>query len=252
MANENLLNQDPDQVTIDESKDYLSELVGEGKKFADHKALAKGKAYSDAHITILERRFDELSDEYRKLKEDSSAGAKLQDLLDKLETTQQQLASRETNPNSNEDTKPALKLDDVESLIDSRMSQRELSRREESNYNQVKAKLTERYGTNYGAALKEYIQTEKLDLTDEDVNQMARRNPNLFIKTFGLNEQTGENFTSPPRSNVNTFSPKPKEKRGWSYYMDLKKKDPLSWMDKKIAIQMEKDAREQGEDFYKN
>lgn len=242
---DNLLSQNDDLVQIDESKDYLAELVGDDKKFKDTKALAKGKAFSDAHIAILERRFDALSADYLKLKEQADAGAKLQDLLDKLET--QQISSRESNPNSNEVQQKPVGLDEIESLVSSKIEQRERSAREQANYDTVQAKLLERLGSNYKGVLKK--QATDLNMSDEEVNQLARRNPTLFFKTFDLNATQTESFQSPTRTS-NTFSPKPTEKRTWSYYLKMKEKDPRAWLDRKIAIQMEKDAQALGRDFF--
>lgn len=243
---DNLFNQNDDLVEIDESKDYLAELVGENKKFKDAQALAKGKAFSDAHIAILEKRFDTLSADYLKLKEEADAGAKLQDLLNKLET--QQLTSREdTQNNSNEVQQKPVGLAEIESLVSSKIEQRERSAKEQENYNLVEAKLLERLGSNYKTVLKK--QANELRMTDEEVNALARKNPTLFFKTFDLNAQTQDNFQAPPRQS-NTFSPKPPEKRTWSYYLKLKEKDPKAWLDKKIAIQMEKDAQQLGREFY--
>lgn len=249
MTQDNLLNADDQVIELDENKDYFAELVGEGKKFKDEKALAKAKAYSDAHIATLERQNEEYRQMALKNYETANAGAKLQELLDKLEATQQQLTSRETNPSSNEDTQPALKLDEVESLVSSKIQQHERTRTEQENFKLVEAKLKERHGNNYKSVLKQ--QSEALGLSDDDVNLMARRNPNLFVKTFDLNvAPQGTSFSTPPKGSP-AFTPKGPEKRGWSYYVELKKKDPKAWLDKKTAIQMEKDAQALGEEFYK-
>lgn len=247
---DNLLNVQEDQPQIDENKNYLEELVGDNKKFKDAEALAKGKAYSDAHIAILEKRFDELSEDYRKLKKDADARAQLQDLLDKMESQTQQTTSRETTVNSNEvQTKPALGLDEVESLLDSKLTQREQARKERDNFAKVEALLKEKLGSNYQRILKE--KSEELGLSDEEVNSMAKKNPNLFSKTFDLDaKMQGESFQAPPR-NSSAFAPRAPQVRGWSFYQELKKKDPNAWMQPKIAIQMEKDAQAMGiEKFY--
>src|SRR5688500_13285080 len=57
-------NDGPDPV--DEDKDGEAELVGEGKKFKDHKSLAKGKAESDAFISHLQKELAEMREELNK------------------------------------------------------------------------------------------------------------------------------------------------------------------------------------------
>ena len=245
MTQDNLLNVEPDLVSIDETKDWHAELVGEGKKYADEKALALSRVHADRHIAFVESENAEMRNEILRLKQEANAGAKLQELLDKLDS-QQQLTSREQTPHSNEDIKPALKLDEVESLVSSKIQQHEQQRREQDNYNQVKAKLTERFGNNFKTVLKD--KSDALGLSDEEVNTMARKNPNLFIKTFDLNAQS-ETFQTPPRTS-GIFSPKLPQKRNWNYYQDLKKKTG-AW-DKATRLQMEKDAQALGEAFYEN
>jgi len=237
-----------DEIHVDESKNYLEELVGDNKKFKTPEDLAKGKYVSDNYIQILERRLDEMRDEYKKVREENIAGQKLQDLLDKLEN--QQLPSRDKPKDSNEDKAVSYDPKEVESLVSSSILRYEQTKKETENFNSVREKLQELYGRNYKDALKE--QSEILGLTDDEVNSMARRSPKLFFKTFDLDKQRGENFQAPPRSDKrsDSFAPRKPERRTWSYYQDLKKKNPLAWMDKKIAIQMEKDAQALGQDFY--
>lgn len=249
MTQDNLLEQNDDQVLIDENKDFFAELVGEGKKFKDEKALAKAKAYSDAHITLLERKLDAMSEDYRKAMEQMRAGATLQEQIDKLSQIQQQLTSRDDTVNSNEDNQPKLSLDQIESLVTTKIQQTEQQRRETENWKKVQTKLTERLGNNYKAVLKE--QSDQLGLTDDEVNSMARRNPTLFFKTFDLNEsKSTESFQAPPKGINTGFAPKGSQYKKWSYYRELQLKDPTAWSDKKIRLQMEKDAQALGADFY--
>src|SRR3990167_9931986 len=101
MTDENLLNPDTtdDSVQLDPDTDYLKLLTGPGGKFYDPdekmalQKLSRGKYEADAFIPILEKRLDEIRKDYVKTREENIAGAKLQELLDKLELNQQ-LASR--------------------------------------------------------------------------------------------------------------------------------------------------------------
>lgn len=248
--NDSLFNEVNNQDSIDENKDYFAELVGEGKKFKDEKALAKAKIYSDRHIATLEQEIAAKDAEYLQLREQATAGAKLQALLDRLEAQQeQQLTSREQNPNSNEDTKPSsVDLTQIESLFDNKLKQHEQKRLEDTNWEKVKTKLEEKYGEKYFVALQD--QAANLGLTKKEVDDMARRNPSLFYKTFDLTETKSETFRAPPKS-TSTFTPKGEKRRNYAYYQALNKEKPGIWLnDSKIRIQMEKDAQEQGEAFY--
>lgn len=249
---DNLLDETlDDQVKVDESKNYLEELVGPGKKFATAEDMAKGKYISDGYVTILEKRLDAAREEMKTLRDQNIAGPKLQELIDKYDALEKQLATRQTTQQSNEDTKAAYDPKQVESLIDSRVHLIEQQKRENDNFKLVQDKLKERFGNNYQTLLK--TQSNTLGLTDDEVNSMARRNPNLFMKTFDLNvPKNNDNFQTPPKSNMRSdnFAPRTNEKRTWSYYEELRKKDPQAWFDPKIAVQMDKDSQALGEKFY--
>jgi hypothetical protein len=244
----NLLDNSNDQIELDPNKKYYDELVGEAKKFKDNEALARGKFEADIHIQTLQRRLDEMREDYKKVYEESKTAPKLQDLLNKIEQMQTP-ASRETPP-SNEDNRPAaIDPEQIESLISNKLMQHEQTRKQTENLNLVQTKVKERFGDNFKSALKQ--QADALGLTDDDVNNMAKNNPNLFFKTFDVNTPRGnELFQTPPQSERNGFTPKGNQKRTLSYYENLRKQDPMLYYDPKIAVQMDKDAQALGNEFF--
>lgn len=247
--------QDPLQ--IDEDKDYLKELTAPGGKFDRSKyqselemyqAIAKGKFLADQMVDIKNQREDELRAEYTKVVNENKAKADLQELIDQM---QQNRLTNSEQTQAKEDTQP-IKLEDMESLFDQKYEARRLRERQEDNLNQVQNKLKTTWGDNYSRTLKQ--KTEELDLSEEDVLAMARSNPKLLYRTFGLDQQQGRDnlFNSPPRSQqrADSFAPSGPRKRTWSYYDDMKKTNPNLYFDRKIAVQMMKDLEEQGEAFY--
>ena len=248
---EKLFDQTDDPVEIDPNKNYLEELVGDGKKFKSPEDLAKGKYEADQFIAVKNRQYDDLYSEYTKLREEHNAGAKLQELLDQLKEQQQlQQDSSRNNTDTNEGTPPAIKPEDIDNLLEKRLTEREQRQREQVNLNVVRDKLTERFGRASFNALKE--QADQLGLSETDLENMSRRNPKLFFKTFGLDEtQTGEGFQAPPKTQQrkDNFAPNV-QKRTLSYYNELRKNKPGLYLDPKISIQMRKDMEELGEDVF--
>lgn len=236
-------------IQVDPNKNYLEDLVGDGKKFKDVEALAKGKYMSDTYIPVLERQLDELRGDYNKLREEYNAGPKLQELLDQI-TNKQQLADNTPQINDGVDTKvPAYDPKEIESLVSSKILEHENTKKQQDNYNQIRTKLLERFGENYKNVLKE--QSENLGLTDEFVNDLARKHPSVFLKTFGLDKAPqGENFQSPPNSSArsDSFSPQT-TKRTWSYYQKMKKENPDLYRNPKTQVQMHHDAISLGREF---
>lgn len=244
----NLFEQDNDQVHIDENKNYLAELVGEGKKFKSAEDLAKGKAYSDQYIPILERRLDQLTADYKALSEEYNAGPKLKELIDRLKTPQNN-SGNENTPQVIEPPVPALAPEKVEEIVTRKLTELERGRQEESNYNQVKSKLIERFGNNFQPAFKE--QVESLGLSLDFANDLARKSPHAFLKTFGLEQPVRQdNFQAPPRSGLRNDSFAPAvEKRTWAYYQKMRREQPELYRDPQTAVQMQQDAIRLGKEF---
>jgi hypothetical protein len=233
---------------LDPNKDYLAELVGDGKKFKTPQDLAKGKYEADNYVSLLTKKLDQLRDDYTKLDTDYKARAKLEELMDKHFNSQQQ-SSSETNLTANDRDKPGIDPKQIEELVDTRIKQTKQFEREQANLSKVKDKLVERFGSNYQTILNERI--ESLELSAEDVNALAKKSPTALFKALELEAPTQDSFQAPPRSQKrsDTFSPKGGPKRTWSYYQDLKKANPQLYNDPKITIQMEKDYLALGDSF---
>lgn len=242
-------NLDDNPVKVDDSVNYLNELVGEGKKFKTVEDLAKGKALADGYVDHLKSRLDEMRGDYTRLREEQAARAKLEDLLDQINTGRtQQKTETHQEPDVKQQQMP-FDPKEMESLVQSKILEHESSKKQQDNYNLVRNKLQERLGDNYQAVLKE--QTENLGLTEAFVNDLARNHPQVLFKTLGLDTiPNREGFMSPPRSNTRSDSFKPNvQKRSWSYYQKMKRDDPKKYRDSQTHVQMWKDHIELGKEF---
>lgn len=232
---------------FDQNKDYLSELVGDGKKFKTAAELARGKAEADAYISTLTKKLDADRIDYLELKKQATAQASLEDLVRQLQAGQQNVIPAPT-PNAGE-VKPSYDPKEIETLISNKIEQTRQQDKMNENFNKVQTKLKERYGNNSASVLKE--QADMLGLSKEDVNGLAMKSPEAFFRTMGLNDvEPKDNFHNLPRSNVNSgnFAPKT-QKRTWSYYQDMKKNQPELYRNPKTTIQMHKDSAELGAAF---
>jgi hypothetical protein len=234
---------------IDLNKNYLEELVGEGKKFKSPEDLARGKFESDNYIKILQQRFDELREDHERVRSESAAKARLEEILDKMDKFQK---DDDHTDNPNDDVRqPESKPFDpkqLEDLIASKFTERELQRKQQENFTAVKEKLKEHYGENYQSALKDQI--DNLGLTKEFFNDLAKNHPNVLFRTLGLDQPTQKQpMIAPPRGSA-TFKPSTPKKRTYSYYQQMRKDNPKLYFDREIAVQMHNDAQEQGEAFF--
>jgi hypothetical protein len=246
MTEQTLLDNSNTEPVLDPSKNYYDQLVGEGRKFLDNESLAKGKYESDIHIRNLELRMDQMREDYLKERDSNAQRAKLEDLIEKLETRATTTTTESTTP-ANVDSKPRIDPDQLPTLISKEIQSYEVNKGRANNFNAVKAKLIERFGTNYQTSVKDRL--DSLGLTAEFADNLAKTSPNAFFNTLGLNEVPQTDNTAPPRSST-TFRPTGPTKRKYSYYQELRKKDPKAYYDPKIAIEMDRMSQELGDEFF--
>ena len=207
--------------------------------------LLTAKAKSDLYIKTLEAKLDSVSSDYIAIKEQQQTGAQLQDLLDRLDNPNRQ---QEPNTNQNVQEPTGIKPEDVEALINKKLTDHQLQLKQQDNFNAMQAKLKQSLGDEYIPAYKQRLDT--LGLTKEFADDLARNHPTVFIKTFGLDEQRQSNTQPLPRSNVRQASFAPSTpKRDWNYYQELKKTNPRLYLDPKLTLQMHDDAIALGDDF---
>lgn len=223
---------------FDQNKNYLEELVGEGKKFKTVEDLARGKAEADHFITHKNKEFDELREDALKWRAEATAQAKFQELVTKLEnkgTTNEPAITPAANVEQ-----PILDQKKIEDIISIRLQEIEARKNEKSNLDKVDQRLRERFGDNARSILKDKMNT--LGMTDEDLKFLAKRSPEAALNAIGVNQQQTENFQSPPRSSLRSdnFSPQ-SELRDAVYYEKLRKTDPKKYFDPKISTQRLKD-----------
>lgn len=239
----------PETNTIDPQKNYRDELVGEGKKFKTDEDLARGKYESDAYINTLTKKLDEVQADMLRIKQESDARASLEDLVTQMKTPKEPAVNTITPSVLDGNTKPYLSNpDEVKHIASSTYNEMKLREQEDNNLDLIVGKLKERYGDNYTSQLK--TQATSLGLSDQEVEAMARRTPNVLIKALGLDARQGEGFQAPPRSGTRTdqFSPNV-PKRTWAYYQNLKKTNSTLYWDPKTTVQMHKDAEALGTAF---
>ncbi len=210
--------------------------------------LEAAKAESDLYINTLLARLDDFKDlrnDYLQLKDQQQTGVQLKELLDRMDNPSRQPQEQHQNV---QEQPTGIKPEDVEALIAKKISDRELSLKQQDNFTAMQAKLKQTYGEDYSSTYKQRLDT--LGLTKEFADELARNHPTVFTKTFGLDEPQRLNSQSLPRSNVrpSSFAPSA-QKRDWNYYQELKKTNPRMYLDPKIAVQMHNDAIELGAAF---
>lgn len=225
-------------------------MVGEGKRYDSPEAIARAKIFQDAHIKRIEAENAKLREDYTRAREENIAKAKLEELLDQIQGNRSTTPTPDTQPTVREEK--GIDPKQIESLIDSKFRQAELTRTYNQNLDLVKNKLVERFGPDYTNAYKQQI--ERLDLTKEEADDLARRKPTTFLHLLGLDQPKPlqQQYSPPPRSNVsntNNPMPLPPEKRTWAWYENLRKTNKTAYLDSKTQVQMLQDRMELGPAF---
>lgn len=235
-----------DQVQIDPNKNYLEELVGEGKKFKTQEDLARGKAEADAYIEHMKARMDELRQDYTKLHEQHNAGPSLKETLDQYIAELKQ--SQGTNqPLGQEDKSAPLDEAKIADIIKQHIAANKQLDVEEGNARKVESRLQEAYGPNYKQIVSQQI--NQLGISVDFFNNLARTSPQAVYNTLRLDDRHQEVFQSPPTSTQRN-DPFAKNNRTETYYEKMRRERPLEYRNPKTQDQMFKDINDQGEAFF--
>lgn len=219
---------------IDPTKNYLEELVGEGKKYKDPAALALSKVHADRLIEDLKRQNAEAQSELQ-------TRNRLEELL--TQATQQRNDPRpdpvDHNQNRN-DVVNDLTPEKIESLISERLTQHERNRSASENVRAVKQELSKQFGDDMTGALTRAAR--EAGVTTEWLEQQAQVNPKLVINLVQANQPKREAYLTPPSNALNPDLAPQSDERTWAYYQKVKSKDSKYYESKEVQAQMHRDA----------
>lgn len=232
----------------DANIDYLKELTKPGGKFDRSKykddtemyqAIAKGKYHGDKTLEAKLEQFDQLREDFLQMKATSTAQAKLDELVTRLESRRNEPDT--TNNGINE--QPQIDLTKLEELATQKalaaIQQHELSKKESENLAVVESRLRERFGDSAKQVLRDRMNT--LGLTADDLKVLAKKSPDVAINALGIT-QVQQGYQNPPMSNIRSDSFKPNvDIRDAVYYEKLRRENPKDYYSDKISVQRLKD-----------
>lgn len=230
----------------DPNKNYIEELVGDDKKFKTVDDLAKGKFEADQFI-------ERLTKEMNDLRQELNTRLTLEEYLNKIQGGpggEQHKDDDPPNEPKGGDGSPGLKPEDIQRLIDERVSKREQERVQESNLKLVKDTLVSQFGPQYSSKLEEI--GNNLGMSKEDITDMARLRPKALLALVGAAPGASQQQTlfTPPAGTNTASQPRGSVERTKSYYDKMKASDPKGYWNPKIQNQMHQDALRLGEKFF--
>jgi len=236
--------------TSDETQpSFVEKLVqAKGENWRDPEVLAKGKLEADSYVTQLE-------EQNRQLREDLGKNDYASQVLDAIkgkaaDTSTAKDFEADTNiAGVKEDgTPPTLGEDELKSLVEKALLERESKKSTEQNLKQVEETLKGQYGDNLGQALQS--KANELGLSMGRMEQLASESPTAFLALFGDNKQQNTRG-SMLHSTINTegANMQSSTERNWSYYQKLRRENPNEYFTPKVQQQLMQDRIKMGERF---
>jgi len=241
--------EDPTVEERNDEPDFLFELVGDGKKFRDAQALARGKKEADDFIEELKRQNEELRKEL-----DKQDYAK--ELLENMKTENQHLHTKEA-PVDEDHTKSKVEGSegsdvDIESIVEQALSKREQANKAQGNRTKVNQKLHEVWGDKAAEMLRE--RANELDLDFDSLKEVSERSPTAFFRMLGIDSNSNKPPASPPKGDKNTMayessSANTSGDRTWAWYEELRRNNRRKYFSPEVQRQLMEDKRRMGDKF---
>ena len=232
----------PVDIQTNDATDPYEALVGEGKKFADAKALAKAKLEADSFIEQLKREADEMRKEV-------SSKATIDEIMTQIRALSPrppQVEQPQTPPNANTATP-----EELETVVAKLLEKRTIEDRVKSNRQLVEEKLAEKWGADAQVNLNR--KAKELGVTLESLQKMALETPTVLFAALGLNGPTTQ--VAPPVAPRSTQRvPEAPDvingRRTKAFYQAMKQRNPTEYFSAKVRQQEMKDALALGESFF--
>jgi hypothetical protein len=232
--------------TPPEITSFKEHLVGEGKKFADDEALARGKYEADEFIEQLKREQDELRKEL-------ATRMTLEEFWEKTHSQSKTNEDQGTPPprepaaQSNAPTK-----EEIAELVRQQLSEATTQSQKVRNVEYVKSELAKTFGPNFSEKLRQ--RAEELGSSIDFLGSMAETQPKAFLTlmTGGVVTTTPPRHDAPPRTQVRTEGPSPKTGKTFKDYERIRRENPTLYWQASTQQEIFKAAKELGEAFYKS
>lgn len=204
----------------EDDKDYLSTLVGDGKKYANSEELARAYYNADLHIRELREDIDA-----QKARETSA-----QEVLEEIRKNK---STESAPPANNASEAPPITKDDIAEVVQSSLTMREQVAKAQANVDASLAKLDEVYGSREASLRAVRQVTGGNEELGKIVDELSRTDPDamtVFV-TAKVNPQSVQTNTpgNESGSGVRAGPELPEGVITWSKARELKKQDPAQY-----------------------
>lgn len=227
---------------------YLQKLVEtRGENWKDPEVLAKGKMEADAYIKNLEDQLSQMRDDLGK----QDYAAKLLQQLEgraSASTTDKPLESNTNTSGTVTEghTNLAVSENDLKSLVEKTLTERELQATANQNISAVDSKLQDMYGTEASNVLLN--KSKELGISLERMQNLASESPSAFFTLIGEKQ---ESFKPMTQGSIRTdgVAMQSSAQRDWSYYQKLRRENRNEYYSPKVQQQLMEDKMRMGDKF---
>ena len=239
--NETQVQENPSQ------ESFLDKLVqAKGENWKNPEVLAKGKLEADGYIKNLE-------DQLTQMREDLKKQEYKNEVLDQLQTkaAESTAATNEVPNNNNSSTRDQnttanFSEEDLKSLVEKTLGQRELEAKVNGNLQLVDKELEGSFGTEAKAQIER--KAEELGMSIDRLRDIAAESPNAFFALIGENKRPVSPMVagSVRTEGVNMQS---STERDFNYYQKLRRDNRNLYYSAKTQQQMFEDKSRLGDKF---
>ena len=226
---------------------FVQKLVeAKGDNWKDPEVLAKGKIEADGYIKELEGQLSNM-------REDLSKQDYAKDLLEQLQNkaadpinAKNAMPNNDTGGTSEGNTNPNLSEEDLKSLVERTLTERDKDSVVKQNLNLVNEEMEKSYGTDASAKIQD--KAKELGLTIERMQEIAAESPTAFFTLIG---EPKKNFKPMVEGSVRTegVNMQASNERDWSYYQNLRRDNRSLYYSPKIQRQLIEDKNRLGGKF---
>ena len=226
---------------------FVQKLVeAKGDNWKDPEVLAKGKIEADGYIQKLE-------EQLTNMREDLGKQDYAKDLLEQLQNkaadpinAKNAMPNNDTGGTSEGNTNPNLSEEDLKSLVERTLTERDKDSVVKQNLNLVNNEMEKSYGTDASAKIQN--KAKELGLTIERMQEIAAESPNAFFNLIG---EPKKDFKPMVEGSVRTegVNMQASNERDWSYYQNLRRDNRSLYYSPKIQRQLIEDKNRLGGKF---
>lgn len=230
------------------SPSVLGDLVGDGRKFNDVEALAKGKLEADKFI-------EQMKQENATLKADLEKQAYRLGVTAKMEEMASATTAELPDPNNNNsgtsntaNTQFSSSEANIESLVEQTLKRREQESSAKNNIAIVESELEKAYGTEASSAVKQ--KASELGLPMNELQGMAAKSPAAFMQLMG---KSAPSISPVVQGSIRTegSTMQASSEKDFGYYQRLRRENSSQYYKPSTQRAMMADAERLGDNFYR-